>query len=409
MDYAMDFKAIWPLLRKEKWTWKAATGIQIHHNYVKPGRKLRGGKQGEDFFNGEDELLAYVRSNKALCARLKISNVMVRSNQNAIRITVVQDPPARPTPPAPKPSSNHRPAKRPKTSPTSTAAHKHPAAKAQKKKTKKQMNEEAKQRRRELAAFDKVWGHRNITDADGKSVEPPPTTPASTASPPPRAEPSDADETGDADVEGISSSGNTDAGALARTNADTDRPALADNADQDAGVPATADVNNTALATNADTGESAAATAGAGCSLAETHANGDISSADSESSVAFRSADADSTRVSNGDDEHYSSDESVEGVTADSQDGAYNPDDDEDQEGDHDVNDASDEETKVADSHPACVESPRRVLCDQGGPSPLRFDYADILDPNFVEPDGENSLDTDGEGDDDPAEAAASE
>ncbi|KAE9158936.1 hypothetical protein PF005_g32240, partial [Phytophthora fragariae] len=41
--------------------------------------------------------------------------------------------------------------------------------------------------------------------------------------------------------------------------------------------------------------------------------------------------------------------------------------------------------------------------------SPLRFDYADILDPNFVEPDGENSLDTDGEGDDDPAEAAVSE
>ncbi|KAE9267906.1 hypothetical protein PF001_g29884, partial [Phytophthora fragariae] len=170
---------------------EAATGIQIHHNYVKPGRKLRGGKQGEDFFNGEDELLVYVRSDKALCAGLKISNVLVRSNQNAMRSTVVQDPPARPTPPAPKPSSNHRPAKRPKTSSTSTAAHKHPAAKAQKKKTKKQMNEEAKQRRRELAALDKVWGHRNITDADGKSVEPPPTTPASTASPPPRAEPSD--------------------------------------------------------------------------------------------------------------------------------------------------------------------------------------------------------------------------
>ncbi|KAE9157803.1 hypothetical protein PF002_g33284 [Phytophthora fragariae] len=83
MDYAMDFKAIWPLLRKEKWTWKAATGIQIHHNYVKPGRKRRGGEQGEDFFNGEDELLAYVRSDKALCAGLKISNDMVRSNQNA--------------------------------------------------------------------------------------------------------------------------------------------------------------------------------------------------------------------------------------------------------------------------------------------------------------------------------------
>ncbi|KAE8892409.1 hypothetical protein PF001_g28102 [Phytophthora fragariae] len=57
----------------------------------------------------------------------------------------------------------------------------------------------------------------------------------------------------------------------------------------------------------------------------------------------------------------------------------------------------------------ARVESSRRVLRDQGGPSPLRFDYADILDPNFVEPDGENSLDADGEGDDDAAEAAASE
>ncbi|KAE8879376.1 hypothetical protein PF003_g36552 [Phytophthora fragariae] len=404
MDYAMDFKAIWPLLRKEKWTWKAATGIQIQDehfdNYVKPGRKLRGGKQGEDFFNGEDELLAYVRSDKALCARLKIPNVYaVQSFKIPLLVLTTCAEAIEQSPQA----------KRPKTSPTSTAAHKHPAAKAQKKKTKKQMNEEAKQRRRELAAFDKVWGHRNITDADGKSVEPPPTTPASTASPPPRAEPSDADETGDADVEGISSSGNTDAGALARANADTDRPALADNADQDAGVQATTGVNSTALVTNADTGESAAATAGTGCSLAETHANVDISPADSESSVAFRSADVDSTRVSNGDDEHYSSDESVEEVTADSQDEACKPDDDEDQEGDHDVNDASDEETKVADSRPACVESSKRVLRDQGGSSPLRFDYADILDPNFVEPDGENSLDTDGEGDDDPAEAAVSE
>lgn len=34
MDYAMDFKAIWPLLRKEKWTWKAATGIQIQYEHL---------------------------------------------------------------------------------------------------------------------------------------------------------------------------------------------------------------------------------------------------------------------------------------------------------------------------------------------------------------------------------------
>ncbi|OWY94367.1 hypothetical protein PHMEG_00035926 [Phytophthora megakarya] len=75
MSYAMDFKAIWLLLRKVRWTWKAATGIQIQYvclcgpfailstylyallvcscvfsrNYVKPGHKLRGGKQGEDY------------------------------------------------------------------------------------------------------------------------------------------------------------------------------------------------------------------------------------------------------------------------------------------------------------------------------------------------------------------------
>ncbi|KAE9099851.1 hypothetical protein PF007_g15732, partial [Phytophthora fragariae] len=401
MDYAMDFKAIWPLLRKEKWTWKAATGIQIQdehfHNYVKPGRKLRGGKQGEDFFNGEDELLAYVRSDKALCARLKIPNV-VRSNQNAIQSfkipllvlttcaeAIEQSPPSQ----ASKDVANFY-------GRSQTPSCQSP----------EEENEEADERGSQAATARTCCFRQN---ADGKSVEPPPTTPASTASPPPRAEPSNADETGDADVEGISSSGNTDAGALARANADTDRPALADNADQDAGVQATTGVNSTALVTNADTGESAAATAGTGCSLAETHANVDISPADSESSVVFRSADVDSTRVSNGDDEHYSSDESVEEVTADSQDEACKPDDDEDQEGDHDVNDASDEETKVADSRPACVESSKRVLRDQGGSSPLRFDYADILDPNFVEPDGENSLDTDGEGDDDPAEAAVSE
>ncbi|KAG3243502.1 hypothetical protein PI124_g11684 [Phytophthora idaei] len=41
MAYIMDFNSVWPLLRKEGWTWKPATSIQIHHNYLKPGRKVR--------------------------------------------------------------------------------------------------------------------------------------------------------------------------------------------------------------------------------------------------------------------------------------------------------------------------------------------------------------------------------
>ncbi|KAE9067066.1 hypothetical protein PF010_g27612 [Phytophthora fragariae] len=132
MDYAMDFRAIWPLLRKEGWTWKAATGIQIHHNYLKPGCKLRRGKRGVDYFNGEDELLAYIRTEKELRAQLGISNVM------QVKIPV-------------KPIATKR--KTPATKPPKP-----------KKRTKKQIAEEVNKRRKELAAFDKVWCEENGTD-----------------------------------------------------------------------------------------------------------------------------------------------------------------------------------------------------------------------------------------------------
>jgi hypothetical protein len=48
-------------------------------NYLKPDRKLRGGKVGIDFFNGEDSLLAHVKADKELCARLNISNILMRA------------------------------------------------------------------------------------------------------------------------------------------------------------------------------------------------------------------------------------------------------------------------------------------------------------------------------------------
>ncbi|OWY93649.1 hypothetical protein PHMEG_00036879 [Phytophthora megakarya] len=83
MDFELDFKAIWPLLRKEWWSWKSATGIQIHHNCLKPGSRLKTAKRGVGVFNGEDELLAYVRMNKELCDRLHIVNVIVRPRTQA--------------------------------------------------------------------------------------------------------------------------------------------------------------------------------------------------------------------------------------------------------------------------------------------------------------------------------------
>ncbi|KAE9315206.1 hypothetical protein PR003_g19047 [Phytophthora rubi] len=154
MDYAMDFRAIWLLLRKEGWTWKAATGIQIHHNYLKPGCKLRRGKRGVDYFNGEDELLAYIRTEKELCARLGISNVM----STVVHERPLVDQPA--VSPRPTGQQVKIPAK-PIATKRKTPVTKPPKSK---KRTKKQIAEEANKRRKELAAFDKVRGEENGTD-----------------------------------------------------------------------------------------------------------------------------------------------------------------------------------------------------------------------------------------------------
>ncbi|POM63002.1 hypothetical protein PHPALM_27782 [Phytophthora palmivora] len=101
----MDIKTVWPLLRKDKWTAKPPTGLNVHFDYIKPGCNRKTGTRGVDYFNGEDALLAYVRNDKDLCARHGISNVVVRSRAS--------EAPAR--------------------------------------------------RRQELARFDKVWGGQNAT------------------------------------------------------------------------------------------------------------------------------------------------------------------------------------------------------------------------------------------------------
>ncbi|KAG3066447.1 hypothetical protein PI125_g23862 [Phytophthora idaei] len=93
MANIMDFNSVWPLLRKEGWTWKPATGIQIHHNYLKPGRKIRGGKRGTDYFNGEDERLAYALRDTNLCTRQNIANVWVRPPSQAIQSTIGTEAP----------------------------------------------------------------------------------------------------------------------------------------------------------------------------------------------------------------------------------------------------------------------------------------------------------------------------
>ncbi|KAG1696765.1 hypothetical protein DVH05_017986 [Phytophthora capsici] len=179
MTYFMDFKSVWPLLRKEGWTWKPATGFQIHHNYLKPGSKIKGGKRGMDYFNGEEELLAYVRSDTELCARLNIANVWVRPPSQAIQSTRGVAAPDSPTP-VPYPSeivaaiapkrdalvSGKVPEKkRIRQTSTELKAAKH-SSKKTKKMTKKQLDKEAADHRRELVISNWVFVANDEIRAD---------------------------------------------------------------------------------------------------------------------------------------------------------------------------------------------------------------------------------------------------
>ncbi|ETK82192.1 hypothetical protein L915_12391 [Phytophthora nicotianae] len=174
MECIVDFKVVWPLLRKEGWTWKPAKGLQIHSNYLKSGCKLRGGKPGVDFFNGEDALLAYVKADKDMCTRLRLANIMVRPHAESTE-------PAGPTAPStPKKPSKRQDfvaeggpkKKRPKTG-TTTKKSEAKGTRKTPSKTKKQQADEAAERRRKHSSFTKVWGATNAQVSDGRRVEAP--------------------------------------------------------------------------------------------------------------------------------------------------------------------------------------------------------------------------------------------
>ncbi|KAE9129250.1 hypothetical protein PF007_g4962 [Phytophthora fragariae] len=353
MDYAMDFKAIWPLLRKEGWTWKAATGIQIHHNYLKPGCKLRGGKRGVDYFNGEDELLAYIRTEKELCARLGISNVMVRSQAQATQSTVVHEGPL-----VDKPAASPRPPDQQVKIPAKPIAtnRKTPSTKPPKPKkcTKKQIAEEADKRRKELAAFAKVWGEENGTaKPPGQDENLSATSSTSPISQTSREDNADTIHTAASNADLVSTS--------SRAHADTDHVEADANADIDDIVVAEA---------------------------VTVDMNPETESSPTESRRTPR-------RYSLSEDEEYLPDEA-------------DGDDDEDDEDPDQRNSTDDEEEKdeenVRDNlnHESCNE---QLLRDGTCGTLLRFNYMDPLDPNITGDTGDTALDTDGEGEEDSAEA----
>ncbi|GMF39798.1 unnamed protein product [Phytophthora fragariaefolia] len=258
------------------------------------------------------------------------------------------------------PPSNSRPVKRPKKSYKSTPCQKEVTAKGTKTKAKKQISEEANQRRRELAAFDKVWENRNstgglylltwllsyqtmvvgIVDADGKAVEPPSTIAAPSIG----------------SLGGITSDSNADMAVHLPVIPDPDCPTTGAYADEDAPTPSGGHM------------------------------------------VEANEADADTTNVSSTEEVH--SDGSVEDVTPDSEDEAYNLDDDEDNET------LSDEEMKNVGLRLGSGENPTFGLHDHSESAALRYSYTDVLDSNRIGSSSGNSLDTDGEGDDDVAEVS---
>ncbi|KAE8894550.1 hypothetical protein PF003_g21410 [Phytophthora fragariae] len=380
MAYAMDFRAIWPLLRKEGWSWKPATGIQIHHNYIKPGCKLKGGAQGVEFFNGEDELLAYIRSDTELCERLSISNVAVRPPNEAIQSTLPGQalaPPKRPSTPTPVLEASP-PAKRAKSASKRPAKTPRAPKPKPKQPSKKQMAQAADKRRKELAAFDKVWGERNAT-ADGNAVVPPVQAAVSSSAPVVSSQRLPKDY---ADRNGGDHSNADMNSTTAQANADTD-------ANADGESPANAD---TEVPSNADTGKANAT------SEDEKNANEPVPIADNNRPNPV----ADSTSASANREVCDLSDASPRHRHSISEEEAYEPSDEEDgsDEVDEFVEFATTKKEKMkqkkARNPPRNVEY--RALRDAACGTPLRFDFVDPLDPNIVGDTNATALETDGEG-----------
>ncbi|KAE9196088.1 hypothetical protein PF004_g20252 [Phytophthora fragariae] len=348
------------------------------------------------------------------------------------------------------------------------------APKPPKKRTKKQIAEEAEIRRRELAAFGKVWGQHNSTAyADANAI--PPASADKSGLPTAANDDANAIAPASADKSGVPPAANADANASAPASADKSGVPPAANADANASAPASADKSGVPPAANADANASAPASADKSgapppgnadanasapasadktgvppAANADTNVisplNGDDPSApaatDPESGAASTentdmlreatAADAGIVSAETGNDSRISNEavdrscieeESIDDASdVGSEDEAYEPDVDDDNE-DEELNVSDHEEEKQNDVHRgggsdepvrqgeessrgAHYDS-RRLLQDSAGSSPLRFDFIDSLDPSIVDGDDDTYLETDGEGDDDRAEAAS--
>ncbi|KAE9162834.1 hypothetical protein PF004_g30355, partial [Phytophthora fragariae] len=293
-------------------------------------------------------------------------------------------PPKRPSTPTPVPEASP-PAKRAKSASKRPAKTPRAPKAKPKQPSKKQMAQEADKRRKELAAFDKVWGERNATVADGNAVVPSVQAAVSSSAPVVSSQRLPKDY---ADWNG-SDHANADMNSTtAQANADTD-------ANADGESPANAD---TEVPSNADTGKANAT------SEDEKNANEPVPIADNNRPNPV----ADSTSTSANREVCDLSDASPRHRHSISEEEAYEPSDEEDGSDEVDEvcgvrNDQErEDETKEGEEPPRNVEY--RALRDAACGTPLRFDFVDPLDPNIVGDTNATALETDGEGGADSAE-----
>eukprot|EP00804_Cyclotella_cryptica_P030212 CCRYP_017970-RA/>CCRYP_017970-RA protein AED:0.13 eAED:0.66 QI:0/0/0/1/0/0/2/0/1063 len=55
------WKSVWKTLRSSGWTWRGGSGLMMDYFYVRPGKRIKGGKLGVDYFTSEEDVKAFCK------------------------------------------------------------------------------------------------------------------------------------------------------------------------------------------------------------------------------------------------------------------------------------------------------------------------------------------------------------
>ena len=63
IDPDEPWRDVWETMRKSGWTWKSGSGLMTDYYYIKPGCKVKGGMQGRDYFESEEDVRRFATRN----------------------------------------------------------------------------------------------------------------------------------------------------------------------------------------------------------------------------------------------------------------------------------------------------------------------------------------------------------